>query len=118
MFLSFGEKIYPKDTFEKFREALCGIAETVFDEELKRFIIIANGAKDLDITDRVSSIKCPVMLVSDNDDKVFGTEPTLEMAEIFKSNNGFEMEIYSGFGHAIYDTSPEFKEKMYNFLKK
>ena len=118
LFLSFGEKIYPKDTFEKFREALCGIAETVSDEELKRFIIIANGAKDLDITDKVSSIKCPVMLVSDNDDKVFGTEPTVEMAEIFKFNKGFEMEIYSGFGHAVYDMSNDFKEKMYRFLMK
>lgn len=118
LFLSFGEKIYPKDTFEKFREALCGIAETVSDEELKRFIIIANGAKDLDITDKVSSIKCPVMLVSDNDDKVFGTEPTMEMAESFKLNDGFEMKIYSGFGHAVYDTSPDFREKMYCFLIK
>ena len=118
LFLSFGEKIYPKDTFEKFREALCGIAKTVSDEELKRFIIIANGAKDLDITDRVSSIKCPVMLVSDSDDKVFGTEPSMEMAEIFKLNNGFEMEIYSGFGHAVYDMSNDFKEKMYYFLMK
>ena len=118
LFLSFGEKIYPKDTFEKFREALCGIAETVSEEELERFIIIADGAKNFDITEKVSSIKCPVMLVSDNDDKVFGTEPTLEMAEIFKSNNGFEMEIYSGFGHAVYDMSNDFKEKMYRFLMK
>ncbi|WP_022761825.1 hypothetical protein [Butyrivibrio sp. AD3002] len=37
------------------------IAKTVTDDELRRFIIIANGAKNFNITDRLKEIRCPVM---------------------------------------------------------
>ncbi len=116
LFLSFGEKIYPRNIFEKYKDTLCAVAKTVSDKELERFIIIANGAKDFDITDKAVSIKCPVMVTSDSSDEVFGTEPAREMAERFQWNKGFAMKVYSGFGHAAYDTCPEFKEHMYRFL--
>lgn len=116
LFLSFGENIYPKEFFEKFKEVFIDMSKSVTDTDLKRFITMADGGRNFDISDNADKIKCPVMLVSDNDDKVFGTEPTMEIAEIFKSNNGFEMKIYSGFGHAVYDTSPDFKNQMYHFL--
>lgn len=118
LFLSFGERIYPEKLFGRFKDVFRDMSEKITDTDLKRFVIMANGGRDFNVLDRAYKIKCPVMVISDSDDKIFGIEPVSEMEERFKLNEGFEMKRYSGFGHAVYDTSPDFKEKMYNFLKK
>ena len=57
------------------------------------------------------------ILMGDTSDEVLGAEAAKELCEKFKGRDGFESCIYSGFGHAAYDTAPDFPRRMYDFIK-
>ncbi len=114
--LSMGKSIYPEDFFEKNKTAFLSMAKTVTDEDLWRFIITAEGARGFDATEAVKKITCPVMVSGDTQDKVLGGDSARELSKVFANNPGFTEQIYSGYGHAAYDTAPDFKQKMYDFL--
>lgn len=118
LLLNIAEDVYSKEFFIRYREAFCALAKTVTDDELERFIIIAKGIEGFDIRDEVHKIKCPVLIASDDKDCIFDAAAAAEMRQYFAANKKTETKIYSGFGHALYDTAPDFTELMYNFLKK
>ena len=116
--LSMGEDIYPKEVFEASRKLLCDMAESITDEELKRFIILAEAIKGFDVTAELQRISCPVFIIGDSEDRVFGGDAGEELAELLKGKPGVEMHMYEGFGHAAYDTAPDCRERILSFLKK
>ena len=116
LYLSMGENIFPKQYFEKIRDAFCSPAGTVTDDELSRFVILAESIRNFNIEDKFSDIACPVLLANDEKDDVFGKEPTLEMENALRYNPQLQVEWYNGFGHVLYDTAPDFQSKMYRFL--
>lgn len=118
LYLSFGEALYPKAVFEQARDLLTGMAATVTDEELRRFIILADGAKNFDITQDLGKIICPVLLIGSNDDRVLGAEASRLIAEHLNSRPDFELYMYDGYGHAAYDTAPDYKDRILHFLTK
>ncbi len=116
LYLSFGEKVYPKEFFEKNREAFVSMAKTVKNSDLERFVILAKGTNGFDITDSLSRIECPVLAIGDSSDSVLGANASLEIAEAFKNKADFELYMYNGFGHAAYDTAPDYTERLYTFF--
>ncbi|MCR5122417.1 MAG: alpha/beta hydrolase [Ruminococcus sp.] len=116
LYLSFGRNVYPEEVFEQSRELLTAAAKTLTDEELERFVIIAEGMRDHNVHDELSGIACPVMLICSDDDKVFGTDYAFRIRDRLKDHSGFEFYMYNGFGHAVYDTAPDFKERLLKFL--
>lgn len=118
LYLSFGNNIYPPEVFERYREAFIALSETVTDEELKHFIIMAEGLKDFDITDQLRKIDCPVLVTGDFDDAVLDPDMTLEIAENLDEKEGFELYLYHGFGHAVYDTAPDYLKRVMSFFLK
>ena len=60
LYLAFGEAIYPKGLFESSKELLTAVSETVTDEELERFVILARGVKSHNVYDELEKIACPV----------------------------------------------------------
>ena len=114
--LSMGENVYPESFFEENKTAFSSMSKIVTDEDLRRFIIIAGGARDFDATEAVKKITCPVMVSGDKDDKVLGGDSAPELSKVFGNNSGFTECVYSGYGHAAYDTAPNFKQKLYDFL--
>jgi pimeloyl-ACP methyl ester carboxylesterase len=117
LYLSFGEMIYPADVYEQFRDLLVDAAETVTEEDLVRFIILARGMKGFDITDQLDQIQCPVMAVGDRQDRVLGAKATETIARYLDHRPDFRLHMYDGYGHALYDVAPDFKELMLSFLK-
>ena len=53
LYLSFGEKLYPPELFAKYRSTLLSMAGTVTENDLTHFIILAEAAKDLDLTEEI-----------------------------------------------------------------
>ena len=80
--------------------------------DLERFIILAKGVKGFDMTERLGSITCPVLVIGSSDDKVI--EP--DAIKMIKTLN-CEVYMYDGYGHAVYDTAPDFKERALEFLR-
>lgn len=116
LYLSFGEAIYPQEIFEQSRDLLIDTAKTVTREEMDRFIVIAEGMRDFDITDNLDDISCPVLIIGSSDDQVLGAEASKQIAEHLSGHIDFELYMYDGYGHAAYDTAPDYKERISQFL--
>ncbi len=116
LYLSFGENIYPEAVFEQFRDYFIDVSKTVTDEELKRFIILASGIKDFNVTDRLKEIQCPVLTTGTAEDLVLDSDATMEIAENLDHKDDFKLYMYTGFGHASFDTAPDFKNRLFDFF--
>lgn len=117
LYLSIGKHIYPGGFFEQSRDALIEISKTVTDEELANFIILANGIKGFDLSNKIAQIKCPVQLSYDEEDSVFEDDPASELKKHLGSLAGFDSKSFRGFGHALYDTAPGFMKWLYGFFE-
>lgn len=118
LYLAFGEKLYPRALFEQFRDTLIAASETATDEDLSRFIICLDGMKDFNITDRIKEIKCPVLVIGTYEDEVLDSDMTMQIAECLDEREDAELYLYKGFGHASFDTAPDYTERLYRFFIK
>ena len=113
--LAFGEAIYPQDVFEQSRTLLTEAAESLTDEDLKRFIVLAEGMTGFDVTNDLEKITCPVLVIGSKDDQVLGGDASERIIEHLTAHA--ELYMYDGYGHAVYDTAPDYKERIQTFLK-
>ena len=117
LYLSFGEAVYPRAVFEQARGQLTSAARTVTEEELKRFGIVAAGMRDFDAAEELKRISCPVLVIGARDDRVLGADASMEIAEAFRDRPDCELQLIDGYGHACYDTAPDYRERMLRFLR-
>ena len=117
LYLAFGEAIYPPAVFEQYRGELKMIAGSVTDEELSRFIVLCEGTKDLDATADLAAITCPTLAIAAADDRVIGADAGRLIAQIMGEKSGFEYYEYDGYGHAVFDTAPDYRERLYRFFR-
>lgn len=116
LYLTFGREIYPPEVFEQYRETLTAAAKTVTDEDLKRFVILAEGTKGFDVTEELSRIQCPVLAVGVFEDQVLDSDATMEIAEKLDDRADFRLYMYTGFGHAAFDTAPDYRKRLLKFF--
>ena len=117
LYLSFGEKIYPPAVFGQFREALISAGKTVTEAELRRFVILARGIEGFDVSNRVSEIQCPVLAIGVFADAVLDADATMEIAEKLDLKPDFRLYLYTGYGHAAFDTAPDYRERIKRFFE-
>ena len=97
-----------------------GIAETlsnveITDDEEKRFKITSKAADGFDVTDRLSRIKCPTLVIGASNDKIIPPAASAELAEL----TGGELYMYGApYGHAVYDEAPDYKARVLEFLER
>lgn len=80
--------------------------------ECARFRILANACLDFDGEKFLSQIRCPVLVLGAENDRVAGVKASKEIAE----KTGAQLYIYPSFGHAVYDEADDYKERILNFL--
>ena len=116
LYLAFGRAIYPEPVFEQYRSILAEAGKTVTEKELARFVILAGGTSGFDVTDRLPEIKCPVFAIGSADDKVLGAASLRKITEKLGDRPDFTSYIYDGYGHAAFDTAPDYRERLYHFF--
>ena len=112
LYLDFGKKIYSKALFEQMKSLLEAAGKSVTDAEFQRFVILAKGTYGFDARPELPKIKCPVLVMGSDDDAVLGAEGSREIARLL----GCQIYMYKDYGHACYDTAPDYKEKMVKFF--
>ena len=117
LYLAFGREIYPPEVFEQYRPVMLAAAETVTDTELERFIILAEGTKDFDVTEELDRIQCPVLAIGVFEDSVLDSDATMEIAEKLDERPDFRLYMYTGYGHAAFDTAPDYRARILRFLE-
>lgn len=118
LYLAFGEVLYPANYFQQVRGLFVDAAKTVTEEDLKRFSIMTEGLKGFDITAELKKIISPVLVLGDRTDRIFGSEGSETIAKNLKNSRDVELYLYDGYGHAVYDTAPDYKKRILNFLLK
>ncbi len=116
LYLAFGQSLYPQSVFEQSRELLFEAGKTVTDEDLHRFVILAEGMNGFDVVNDLEKITCPVLVIGSADDQVLGGDASLQIAEHFNARSDCELFMYDGYGHAAYDLAPDYRERMLRFL--
>ena len=116
LYLSFGKALFPESVFEQSRELLIEAAKTVTPDDLKRFVTITEGMNGFDVVSDLHKIKCPVLVIGSNSDKIFGGEASVQIMESLKGKANCELFMYDGYGHAAYDLAPDYKERILKFL--
>ena len=110
LFQSFWEYLYNQKMDETAaREA----AKSVSAEELARFIILAKAIKGFNILWELKKIQCPVLVIGSKTDRVLDPEASLLIANQIPH---CELFMYEGYGHAAYDTAPDYRERMKKFF--
>ena len=116
LYLAFGEAIYPTAVFEQYRDALAAAGDAVTDEDLRRFLILAEGIRGFDVSDRLDRIRCPVLAIGVFEDAVLDSDATMEIAEKLDERPDFRLYMYIGYGHAAFDTAPDYHDRMFRFF--
>lgn len=116
LYLTFGEDAYPRDVFEKSRELLIEAAKTVTEEDLNRYVILGECIKGFNVVKDLEKIVCPVLVIGDTDDRVMGSDAAKLIREHLAQRTACELFMYEGYGHAAYDTAPDYKERLLQFL--
>ena len=116
LYLDLGEKIYSPKVFRQFRPVLLSSAQIVTDADLERFVILAQGTQDFDVTDQLDQVKCSVLIIGVYEDAVLDSDSTMEIAEKLDDRPDFRLYIYTEYGHAAYDTAPDYRDWIQRFL--
>lgn len=118
LYQEFGKEIYPAAVYEQCKDQLDAAADTVTDEELHKFIILARSIRDFNISDELDKISCPVLVLGAYEDPVLDDDATMEIAEKLDGNTDLSLYMYKGFGHAAFDTAPDYKQRVLDFFLK
>lgn len=116
LYLAFGQAIYPPAVFEQCRGHLLAAADTATEEDLARFVILAEGTRGFDVSDQLSRIQCPVLALGVYEDGVLDSDATMEIAEKLDHRADFRLYLYVGYGHAAFDTAPDYRERLLRFF--
>ena len=107
------ERIYSANVFQTFGDHFFSKDSWGTPEELRLLAIRTRAIKKLNAYDRLDQVLCPTFVLGSWDDKVFSHQSLIETAEKLNC----PLYMYAGFGHAIYDEAPDFKERMLAFLR-
>jgi pimeloyl-ACP methyl ester carboxylesterase len=109
---AFGRDVYSPAVYAMYREVLLASAAAISDEDLDRFIVQAKGTEGFDIRHELKNVRCPALVIAAGEDKVLGTEYSLETAGIL----GCGSFVYEGAGHGVYDEAPDYPERLLKFF--
>ena len=108
------EKMYSEKYLRRYRPLLPLLTLLQKPKDKARFITLAKSCLTCSAYNELEKIKCPVLVLGAEEDKIVGAQSSLEIAEKL----GCEIYMYEGLGHAAYEEAKDFNTKVYNFLIK
>ena len=105
-------EIYSEKTLKDNALLLALLSREGNAEDCKRFTRLAAATFGFDVSDKLGDISCPTLVVGSKDDGVIPQSELISLADVI----GAERFIYDGYGHAVYDEAPDFKERIADFF--
>lgn len=109
---NFAETVYTENFYQKYKDLILAAGEGVTGRDLERFMILGRSIEGFDVLNELDKISCPVLVLGADEDRIFGPEPSLEIAARLSCT----CYIYKGFGHAVYDEAPDYQDRILTFL--
>ena len=110
--IDMAEKMYSDSYVRRYKPFMGLLAILQRPKDVSRFIILAKSCLTCDSYDNLERIKCPVLVLGGKDDKVVGSEASVEIA----SKLGCDIYLYEHLGHAAYEEARDFNSRVYSFL--
>ena len=66
---------------------------------------------------KLKNITCPVLVTGSKDDQVLSMEATEELIANLTESTKLLTHIYENYGHASYDTAPDYRKIVLEFLR-
>lgn len=105
--------VYSPEFINKYNDLMQSRMVPMSKEALKRFITLAEPIFKFDHYEGLSNIKCHVLVIGCEGDKVFSAQPSVDMAEKLSC----ELFIYGKeYGHAVYDEAPDCFMRVLKFV--
>ncbi len=112
---NFVDVVYSQATLDQYRDTLIESNKGITDEEYARFIILAKSCLTFDCYDKLDQIKCDVLVLGCEGDKVVTVEGSKEIADKLNC----EIYIYDdSYGHGVYDEAADYRQRCLDFLNK
>ena len=105
-------KVYSPSFYEQYADVFASMENDATPEELLRFKYFVAACGSFDIYDRLDAITCPVLVIGSWDDATLSGESCVEIAEKLRC----ELFMYRGYGHAVYDEAPDYKQHLLDFF--
>lgn len=106
--------MYTDEYLEKYKPLMPVLVRGVKPRDFKRFELLASSILEFDCYEKLSDIKCPVLVLGGALDKVLTGEASKEIADKI----GCDVYIYEKYGHAAYEEAKDFNNRVYEFLMK
>lgn len=110
-----------KDTFslmysdaylKKYKLLMPLAVRVVKPKDFNRFAILASAILNFDYYDRLSEIKCPVLVLGADRDQITTGSASREIADKLKC----EIYMYGEYGHAVYEEAKDYNKRIFEFL--
>ncbi len=108
----FMNEIYSPEYIRKYAAAFEPFINDGTKEELDRFYYLLRACEDFDSSGEAGNITCPVLVIGSAADKILSAEASPTLAEAI----GAKLYIYPGYGHAVYDEAPDYKQRLADFF--
>ena len=112
---SFCELVYSEATYEAIKPTLKDYAADVTDKQVHNFIIYAKAAAKGNLSDKISRIKIPVLILGSQKDRIVSEEDLLYLDKNIENS---EIYLYEDYSHAVYDEAGDIKDRILNFFNK
>ena len=106
--------MYTDRYLKKYKILMPLLVRIIKPKDFNRFRILAETILDFDCYGRLNEIKCPVLVLGGAQDKITTGKASLEIAEKLNC----EIYMYPEYGHAVYEETKDFNQRVYEFLMK
>ena len=104
--------MYTEEYLKKYQLFMPLLVKMVKPKNFDRFAILASAILNFDCYERLNELKCPVLVLGGEKDKITTAAASLEIAQKLDC----EIYMYSEYGHAAYEEAKDFNDRIYSFL--
>ncbi|MBR3125443.1 MAG: alpha/beta hydrolase [Mogibacterium sp.] len=109
---SFGENVYSPPFYSRYKDLIIASGEGTTEQDYRNFLVSLEAIKHFDVSDRISSITCPVFVIGAGKDRVLGRQAAFDLVDALNCR----YYIYEGYGHGVYDEVPDYLTHIKEFL--
>lgn len=110
---SFVSSVYSEKTLAAYCKELIASNAGISEDEFYRFLLLAKACRHIDCRRELSAIRCPVLVLGAEGDRVATGEGSRQISETL----GCEIYLYGkDYGHGVYDEAPDYRQRCIKFL--
>ena len=111
---AFAQAVYTPSFYERYKDAIMASLAGATSADLKRFATLARAVLDFDASNILPKIKCPILAVGADLDKIFGADAAPQIARL--AGTSARSCVYKNYSHAVYDEAPDYPDRILAFF--